>query len=187
MNKLFEKYNSIAQNVPGKKESMRNKEMFRKMVLGQEHITSLKPVIDDLERPRKLRTKTLVTFEYNPKTKERLPYWDKYPLVLLTEINALGWEGYNLHYMHPLERARILYEYQKNSRGLDAGKMFNEFKNHRYSEFCYKKYIANNVTVPPREIPVAYWELAIQLPYEAFQKASKEHVWNENKKARKKR
>ena len=43
-------------------------------------------------------------FEYNPKTKLRLSRWDKYPLVLVTNIYEDGFMGANFHYTTQKQR-----------------------------------------------------------------------------------
>ena len=43
-------------------------------------------------------------FEYNPKTKLQLRWWDKYPLVLITDIYDDGFMGANFHYESPKRR-----------------------------------------------------------------------------------
>jgi len=43
-------------------------------------------------------------FEYNPKTKLQLRWWDKYPLVLITDIYDDGFMGANFHYTTQKQR-----------------------------------------------------------------------------------
>ena len=43
-------------------------------------------------------------FEYDPKTKLRLSRWDKYPLVLVTNIYEDGFMGANFHYTTQKQR-----------------------------------------------------------------------------------
>lgn len=43
-------------------------------------------------------------FEYNPKTKKRLKRWDKYPLVLVTNMYDNGFMGANFHYTTEKQR-----------------------------------------------------------------------------------
>lgn len=175
----------LAEEAKLSKGTLRSKEMFRKLVNSENHINSLDPIFDDLKRPRRIRPNTLIVFEYRAKYRETLPYWDRHPLVLVKDVNALGWEGYNLHYMHPVERARVLYEHQKNEKEIDKVRMSKDIMDHDFSAICYKKYLANFVVRKPREIPLEYWEVAIQLPFEAFEKAGSRYVWNQSYRSRK--
>ena len=43
-------------------------------------------------------------FEYNPKTKLQLARWDRYPLVLVTNIYEDGFMGANFHYTTEKQR-----------------------------------------------------------------------------------
>ena len=43
-------------------------------------------------------------FEYDPKTKLQLARWDKYPLVLVTNIYEDGFMGANFHYTTQKQR-----------------------------------------------------------------------------------
>jgi len=43
-------------------------------------------------------------FEYDPKYRSILRYWDKYPLVLVTNIYDNGFLGANFHYTTPKQR-----------------------------------------------------------------------------------
>ena len=45
---------------------------------------------------------------YDPKTKERLPYYDRFPLVIPIEEYKDGFLGLNLHYIHPKSRINLL-------------------------------------------------------------------------------
>ena len=47
-------------------------------------------------------------FYYDPKHKEKLPYYDRFPLVLPIEQYGDGFLGINLHYIHPKERMVLL-------------------------------------------------------------------------------
>ena len=40
-------------------------------------------------------------FFYNPKLKDKLPYYDRFPLVIPLERYADGFLGINLHYLPP--------------------------------------------------------------------------------------
>src|SRR3989304_2326911 len=50
----------------------------------------------------------LYLFFYDPKLKETLPYYDRFPLVLPFRYNPDGFHGINLHYLPPLLRMKLL-------------------------------------------------------------------------------
>ena len=46
-------------------------------------------------------------FEYDPKYKPFLRHWDKYPLVLVLDIDENGFLGANVHYISPKRRVLL--------------------------------------------------------------------------------
>ena len=50
----------------------------------------------------------LYLFNYDPKTKEKLKYYDRFPLVIPIETYPDGFLGLNLHYIHPKHRLILL-------------------------------------------------------------------------------
>ena len=52
-------------------------------------------------------------FLYNPKTKNRLPYYDVFPLVLPIRPIKGGFLGVNFHYLPPALRLRFLETLQE--------------------------------------------------------------------------
>lgn len=51
----------------------------------------------------------MLVFFYNAKTKKKLPYWDRFPLVLMVGPAEGGFYGLNLHYIPPQHRA-VLFD-----------------------------------------------------------------------------
>lgn len=49
-------------------------------------------------------------FEYDPKHKDKLPFWDTYPLVIPIHYYNDGFLGINLHYLPPNARISLLQE-----------------------------------------------------------------------------
>ena len=47
-------------------------------------------------------------FFYDPKTKDTLPYYDRFPLVIIVGPAPKGFYGLNLHYLPPILRAKFL-------------------------------------------------------------------------------
>ncbi|MEK9888327.1 MAG: hypothetical protein VW735_06270, partial [Gammaproteobacteria bacterium] len=56
-------------------------------------------------------------FQYDPKGKDTLPYYDVFPLIFVLEKYSDGFLGMNLHYLPPVFRARLmdrLYQIERN-------------------------------------------------------------------------
>ena len=50
----------------------------------------------------------MYNFQYDPKMKTQLPYYDRFPLCIPVQKAKGGFHGMNLHYLHPVIRAQFL-------------------------------------------------------------------------------
>ena len=131
----------------------------------------------------------LFFFYYDPKTKEDLPYYDKFPLVLMLERYEDGFLGLNLHYLPVNYRVRFLdklLDYGRfNEDGdpvrlritydiLTATKRFKEFRP------CIKRYLTSHVKSRILAVQPEEWETAVFLPVHQFKKAKADKVWRES-------
>lgn len=129
-------------------------------------------------------------FHYDPKTKQEMPYYDTFPLVLVLDRYADGFLALNLHYLpikhriaflsklaafgaiynenDEIKRIRITYDI------LSASTRFKEFKP------CLKKYLYSNLTSRILAVQPNEWESATYLPIQQFQKAQANKVWRES-------
>jgi hypothetical protein len=149
----------------------------------------------DMMRDRiKLRNKSLIGrmyfYFYDPKLKDSLPYYDRFPLVIPIKRLPDGFIGINLHYISPkyriilldklstilnnheydeTTRLKISYEYLKN-----ASRIFEATP-------CIKRYLFSYVQSRFLEITADEWDIAALLPVEQFMKEKKTTVWMESK------
>ena len=87
-------------------------------------VTNLKPSRQALLADRqRLKNNAIIGrmyfYFYDPKTKDKLPYYDRFPLVLPIEQYNDGFLGLNLHYIHPKQRIILLdklSEYANNTK-----------------------------------------------------------------------
>lgn len=124
---------------------------------------------------------------YDPKTKETLPYYDKFPLIIMVERAPKGFYGLNLHYLPPKLRAKFfdkLLEFKNNKKYDESTKFritYDFLKaSSKLKEFrpCFKRYLNEHVTSTIAEVPSTEWEAALFLPTEQFVKKSKNSVWS---------
>ena len=128
-------------------------------------------------------------FYYNPKLKDDLPYYDRFPLVIPLERYNDGFLGLNLHYLplqyrikfldklfdyaiydsnDELKRLRVTYDI------LSASRRFREFRP------CIKKYLYNHVQSKILAVHPNEWDIAAFLPIQQFRGATTREVWQDS-------
>ena len=129
---------------------------------------------------------------YDPKLKESLPYYDRFPLTIMVDSAPGGFYGINLHYLPYDIRAAFLDKLldlapkkPKNESRLTKMRYDLLKGSSKFKEFkpCFKHYLAKHVKSQFVRVPITEWEIAIFLPVEQFRKSSKDTVWAESKKA----
>ncbi len=134
----------------------------------------------------------LFLFQYDPKGKKTLPYWDAFPLIFPINIYHNSMLGINLHYLPPVYRAQLmdqLYTLTVNKEKMDDTTRlrisYNILKNRGTMPFykpCVKKYLFSNFRTQLAQIPVDDWDAVVMLPLQRFNKASDSDVWAESVK-----
>ena len=114
-------------------------------------------------------------FIYDPKLKNKLPYYDTFPLVLPIEKYRDGFLGINFHYLPYALRARLL------SR-LDPNANYSALKNVRLVKPTLKRYLNSNVRSRFRKLEEEDFMTAIMLPVQRFRKSSANKVWSDSRK-----
>ena len=172
------------------REWFRNESKTIKSVIPREIMLSdtkrLKSSLQDFSIGR------MYMFYYDAKTKEDLPYWDRFPLIFVLELYQDGFLGINLHYLPPILRAKLmdkLYDTINNNKYDDSTKLKISYQILKSaSQFklfkpCLKKYLTNHVRSKFFTIDVNRWDMALMLPTERFEKKTKYQVWKESTKA----
>ena len=129
---------------------------------------------------------SMYLYNYDPKFKETLPYYDTFPLVLPFGTFKGGFIGLNLHYLPYGARFKLLEKLMEFSTDekltantklafsyqlLNASAKFNEFKP------CIKQYLTSHVRSRFLKIDPRDWTTAVMLPSDRFIKAGKASVW----------
>ena len=132
-------------------------------------------------------------FNYNPKGKDTLQYYDRFPVVVVLEINATHMLGLNFHYLPYRERAilmqRMYVQYLNNEefdettffRNISYDKLSGASTKLKYFKPCLKRYINNNIVGRMVKIHPAEWDIVLQLPIERFVRARRERVWKDSR------
>ena len=130
-------------------------------------------------------------FFYDPKTKDSLPYYDRFPLVIPIDRYRDGFLGLNLHYINPRDRVVLLDKLSTtlNNKSYDETTKFRI--NYAYLSAasrafeatpCMKRYLFRHIDSRFLEIPANEWDIAALLPVERFQGATKQRVHAESRK-----
>lgn len=144
---------------------------------------------------QRLRDKSIIGrmyfFYYDPKTKDKLPYYDRFPLVIPIERYPDGFLGLNLHYIHPKQRIILLdklSEFANNSKYDETTKLRLSYDLLRSAskvfeaQACLKRYLFSHVDSRFLEIEAGEWDIAALLPMESFVKASTSKVYSDSRK-----
>lgn len=138
-------------------------------------------------------------YSYSAKHKDKLPYYDRYPIIFVLKIYKDGWLGMNLHYLPPVLRAKLmdaLYTTMNNTRYDDTTKLKISYQiMNASSRFWFFKptihrYLHNHVRSRIINIPSNEWDVAMMLPIAKFVneqgKRAKyiniERVWKDSKR-----
>ncbi len=128
-------------------------------------------------------------FYYDPKTKDQLPYWDRFPLIFPIEMYPDGFLGINLHYLPPLLRARLmnaLYMTLNNEKFDDTTRLrisysiLKSASRFKFFEPCVKRYLFSHVRSRYYYVAPSEWDMALMLPTERFVGAQKAKVFRES-------
>lgn len=128
---------------------------------------------------------------YDPKYKNTLPYYDRFPLIILVDFAPGGFYGLNLHYLDPRLRAKFfdkLMSYTNNNKYDKTTKLRMSYKLlqgvSKLEAFkpCFKHYLTQHVKTRMIQVPANEWEIALFLPTEHFKGKSKNFVWLQSKK-----
>ena len=116
-------------------------------------------------------------FIYDPKLKQKLPYYDIFPLVLPLEFYAEGFLGVNFHYLPIPLRAqlldRLVSDYSNNDK-LDESTLlrvtYNNVKRIKLIQPTLHKYLKGYTKSQFRRIDADEFVIATMLPVQQFKK-----------------
>lgn len=116
-------------------------------------------------------------YEYDPKWKEKLPYYDRYPLVTPFNLYNDGWIGINWHYMEPNLRRRVLlyllaYKEKKSTREYMkiSYELLNKSVHVEAFKPAIKRYLTGHVRTKLVKINSDEWRHVAALPLAKWKK-----------------
>ena len=127
-------------------------------------------------------------FFYDPKLKQKLPYYDRFPLVLPLENYSDGFLGLNFHYLPIPLRMRLLdrvVDFSNNTKFDESTRLnvsYNNLKSIRLIKPTIKRYLAGKVKSRFRRIDADEFIVATLLPVARFKKGSQSEVYRDSRK-----
>ncbi len=142
--------------------------------------------VEDLKKPKGKplykdsmpKIGNLYLYAYDPKYKDKLPFYDMFPLTFPIEFYKEGFLGINMHYLPYMQRVNLMTALQSianNNKYNDTTKLnisyellsryANQFKGY---ETCLKKYLYSHVRSSFHEVHPYYWGKAIILPLQRW-------------------
>jgi hypothetical protein len=132
----------------------------------------------------------MYAFFYDPKHKQTLPFYDRFPLIFPVERAPGGFFGINMHYLHPRMRATLmdaLYtvtsnkKYDETTRLRISMALLQNASKYRFFKPTLKHYLTRHVRSRFLIVESSEWDIALFLPTERFEKASKSKVWKDSR------
>lgn len=122
-------------------------------------------------------------YQYDPKWKEELPYYDTMPLIIALTVEKDRFWGINVHYLPPKVRMLIFSSlmgtlnnavYSNNMKlkinWKKALKFATGIGKHAQLKHAVKQYLFGHVKSPFLRIDSTNWEMALFLPLSRFKK-----------------
>ena len=133
----------------------------------------------------------MYTFAYDPKHKDTLPYYDRFPLIFPINKTKGGFMGINFHYLPPTMRGQLmdaLYgitnnkRYDESTRLVASYDLLNSAAKFRFFKPALKQYLNKQMKSRFIYINPTEWDIALFLPLAQFEKASKQKVYADSRR-----
>ena len=156
---------------------------FRKIVEKIQKVSKDSKVL-----PTKPKIGHLYTYLYDPKTKDKLPYYDIVPLVIPVQYTENGFYGLNFHYLSLQERNKLLNIIlpfsQKNENPKKISTSYGKLVSLASGIWnpCCKRYLWSHIRTKFVHIPQENWYEIIKMPVISFQHSSAKDVYKQTKR-----
>lgn len=170
-----------------------SREWFRRKVQNLRRINRTQLMQEDeleLVSSRQPLIGTMNMFFYDPKHKDTLPFYDRFPLAIIVGPAEKGFYGLNLHYLPPVLRAKLLdslmditnnKKYDETTRFRLSYKILQGVTKFKYYKPCLKHYLSQNVKSRMARVQAPEWEIATFLPTADWAKASSNQVYKQSR------
>ena len=191
MESLFDKLQVAAYKKRIPAQTKESRDWFRGEIRGMR--VKAETVLNDknLEYRTRPAPGRMFTYFYDPKHKATLPYYDRFPLIIMVGKAEKGFYGMNLHYLPIPLRAKFLDQLMTitNNKKFDESSRFRASYNFLKSSSkmglfkpCFKHYLIHKVESEIKLIPSDLWEIATFLPTARFKGATAKQVHADSRK-----
>lgn len=192
MASLFQKLELEAFRAGITPRTQQSREWFRKRVQDLRRVNRDQLMQDDaVTRKQKQIVGSMFMYFYDPKHKDTLPYYDRFPLSIIVGPAENGFYGLNLHYLPPVLRAKFLdglMDITTNSKFDETTKfqmsyeMLNRSAKLKYFKPCFKHYLSKHVKSQFAMVPAPEWEIAAFLPTASWEKSTSNKIYTDSRR-----
>ena len=145
---------------------------------------------EEIELRNRFMPGKMYMFFYDPKTKDKLPYYDGFPLVIPVERAEGGFYGLNIHYLPPILRAKFLdglmdittnQKYDETTRFRVAYERLKSVRKLRFFKPCYKRYLSAHVKSRFAYVSPTEWEIATFITTADWRKSNAGNVYKDSR------
>ena len=136
----------------------------------------------------KPRVGHMYTYLYDPKTKDKLPYYDIFPLIIVVDYAKDGFYGINFHYLTVQDRIKLLQlvapmnTKSKNMRKIQISYGMLKALSNSIWKPTFKRYLFSHMKTKIVEMPVKDWKDCVKLPVVGFRKSTAEQIQKDSRK-----
>lgn len=187
--KLLDKGMKAGQ-VPSRSASARA--WFRQKA-SRENAVVRKTILSEKQRGKSnIQVGRMYFFQYDAKLKDKLPYWDAFPLIFPFRETGKHFYALNLHYLPPKMRAVLmdqLYDlvnndkYDSTTRLVISYRILSNMAKSKYIAPCVKMYLKSNVRSQFIQVEPTEWDIALFLPVAQWRNSTVQKVYADAKKA----
>jgi hypothetical protein len=193
MSNLFQKLELQAFKAGINPRTQESRDWFRRKVqsLGRINRNQLMQEDElDLVSTRNPMIGTMNMFFYDPKHKDTLPFYDRFPLAVIVGPAEKGFYGLNLHYLPPVLRAKLLdslmditnnNKYDETTKFRLSYKVLQGVTKFKFYKPCLKHYLSQNVKSRLARVQAPEWEIATFLPTADWAKSSSTQVYKQSR------
>ena len=170
---LLNQFRESTKNIPSANARNKSMEWFEDTARGL--------MRGNFTSSQNLHVGRLYTYAYDAETKDKLPYWDKFPLIIFLDYRFarttgnMYFQGLNLHYISPKGRQEFLEELllrysstETLGQNTRLNINWNAVRSMRGSKAMIKNYLVQNIRSGIKEIDPMHWGRVIHLPLQNF-------------------